>query len=232
VVAGDSFNYFALDDRHLAFYHIDVSGHGIASAMLSFTVSRFLTPEIGAICLRRSSEGGKGASIPGIPGYIVPPHEVVAALNQRFLEKGDCTHYFTMVYGVLDVHTGSGQLCQAGHPHPMICDQQGEVRKLGAGGFPVGMLEQASYESVTFHLAPGERLHVYSDGITECRAAADDEEFGSQRLQALLAREPGARLAESIEQLREGLLNWHGERPQDDDVSLLALARTGDDHGH
>ena len=232
VVAGDSFNYFALDDRHLAFYQIDVSGHGIASAMLSFTVSRFFTPEIGAICLRHAPQGNQGASSPGIPGYIVPPHEVVAALNQRFLEKGDCTHYFTMVYGVLDVNTGSGQLCQAGHPHPLICDQQGNINKLGAGGFPVGMLDQASYESVPFHLAPGERLVLYSDGITECRAAADDREFGSQRLQALLAREQSAGLAESIEQLRRELLNWHGERPQDDDVSLIALARTGDEHGH
>ena len=73
---------------------------------------------------------------------------------------------------------------------------------------------------------------LYSDGITECRAAADDREFGSQRLQALLAREQSAGLAESIEQLRRELLNWHGERPQDDDVSLIALARTGDEHGH
>ncbi len=147
-VAGDGYDFFRLDNRHLAFYLIDVAGHGVAAAMLSFTISRFLSPETGAIALR--AENTEGASDPQrvLPNNIVTPHQVVHALNQRFVEKSDCKHYFTMVYGVLDVESGLGEMCQAGHPHPLIVADESKVRRLGKGGYPVGMLQEASYESV------------------------------------------------------------------------------------
>ena len=186
-VAGDSFNFFRLDDEHLAFYHIDVAGHGIASAMLSFTVSRFLSPELGAITLSRSKPVNPEAVSQHLPSHIVSPEMVVKSLNERFLEKEDCTHYFTMVYGVLNANTGAGHLCQAGHPYPLITDSKGKVRQIGKSGFPVGMLETASYESIAFQLGQGERLFLYSDGITDC-SCEDGTPFSLQRLATQLGR--------------------------------------------
>jgi sigma-B regulation protein RsbU (phosphoserine phosphatase) len=225
-VAGDSFNFFKLDDEHLAFYHIDVSGHGIASAMLSFTVSRFLTPELGAITLRSQTPVNAQPDTQTLPGHIVPPEAVVSTLNQRFLQKESCEHYFTMVYGILNATTGSGQLCQAGHPHPLIADAKGTVRPLGKGGFPVGMLDQVEYDSITFQLGEGERLFLYSDGITEC-SREDRTPLTIQRLMALLRRSKGCSLPEGIDFLDKQLKRWHGDAPLEDDISLLAIGRLG-----
>ncbi|MGB5438992.1 MAG: fused response regulator/phosphatase [Gammaproteobacteria bacterium] len=223
-VAGDSFNFFRLDDEHLAFYHIDVSGHGIASAMLSFTVSRFLSPEMGAITLSRSKPANPVAVSQHLPSHIVSPEKVVSSLNERFLEKEDCTHYFTMVYGVLNANTGAGHLCQAGHPHPLITDSTGKVRQIGKSGFPVGMLENASYESTAFQLGQGERLFLYSDGITDC-SSEDGTPFTLQRLATQLGDSKDRSLPGSIASLDGQLKHWHGDFPLEDDISLLAIKR-------
>jgi sigma-B regulation protein RsbU (phosphoserine phosphatase) len=227
-VAGDGYDFFRLDDRHLAFYLIDVAGHGVASAMLSFTVSRFLSPEKGAIALRSEKADGTSAAKRVLPGHIVPPDRVVHALNQRFVEKADCRHYFTMVYGVLDVESGLGELCQAGHPHPLMVVSERKVTRLGAGGFPVGMLEESSYESVAFRLGMGERLVVYSDGITDSRGS-DGRQFGEQRLANLLGSIHGQPLADGIDRIDRYLRQWQGDAAGEDDMSLLAIERAAAD---
>ena len=224
VVAGDSFNFFPLDEEHLAFYQIDVSGHGIASAMLSFTVSRFLSPQLGAIMLRRKPGSQHNTGHRGLPEHILPPHKVVASLNRRFLEKKDCTHYFSMVYGVLNINTGLGALCQAGHPHPLISNKQGKLRQVGKGGFPVGMLEQADFNSVAFQLAEGERLFLYSDGVTDCNSE-DGTVFSRQRLATLLKYTKDHSLSQGIDFLGKQLQRWNGTSALDDDISLLAIGR-------
>ena len=219
VVAGDTYNYFRLDDEHLGFYHLDVAGHGIASAMLSFTLSRFLSPES---LIRRvpttSSNGNTTIK------SITHPHDVVAALNQRFLEDDHCEHYFTMVYGVLNIITGKGELCQAGHPHPLHSRADGTITPVGSGGFPVGMLAEASYESTPFTLHPGDRLWLYSDGIPDCNNEAG-KALGIEQFTTLLqhtSQTPLARLPVAIEKV---LMHWHGEADLDDDISLLAIGR-------
>ncbi|MFT7128564.1 MAG: sigma-B regulation protein RsbU (phosphoserine phosphatase) [Gammaproteobacteria bacterium] len=223
-VAGDSFNYFPLDDQHLAFYVLDVAGHGIASAMLSFTVSHFLAPGMGIIPspnLRplKVSSPYKNPSRP-----FAQPEQVVSDLNQRFIEKEDCTHYFTMIYGILNVNTGKGRLCQAGHPHPLIVSGTGGVRKLGNGGFPVGMLRDASYNSVDFKINEGERLFLYSDGITDSKNG-EGVAFSANRLATLLKVSKGRCLPDVINLIDTQLKRWHCDAPLDDDISLLSIGR-------
>jgi sigma-B regulation protein RsbU (phosphoserine phosphatase) len=147
---------------------------------------------------------------------------VVEALNRHFVEQEDCRYYFTMVYGVLNVENGRGELCQAGHPHPLIVASGQKVKRLGAGGFPVGMLSNAFYESVVFRLDEGERLVVYSDGITDC-VGSNGEAFGEQRLANLLGQIHGEPLATAIEQVDERLRQWRGGGAAEDDMSLLAI---------
>ena len=220
MVAGDTYNYFRLDDDHLGFYHLDVSGHGIASAMLSFTLSRFLSPDA---LMQRAQTASPGATHPSAQS-IAHPHDVVAALNQRFLEDDRCEHYFTMVYGVLNIITGEGELCQAGHPHPLHCHADGTITQVGNGGFPVGMLAEASYESTAFKLHAGERLWLYSDGIPDC-SNETGKALGMEQFTSLLqhaGQTPLTRLPAAIEKV---LMRWHGEKELDDDISLLAIGR-------
>jgi sigma-B regulation protein RsbU (phosphoserine phosphatase) len=224
-VAGDSYNFFRLDAQHLAFYLIDVAGHGVAAAMLSFTVSRFLSPQTGAIPLCRDADATAPSSSQRLlDSHIVPPDKVVQELNRRFVDKMNCEYYFTMIYGVLNVETGCGELCQAGHPHPLIVASEDRVTRVGAGGFPVGMIEQASYESVAFRLERGDRLFMYSDGITDCRGK-EAHPFGEQRLAALLGEIQALPLAEGIARIDQSLQLRLAGTTREDDMSLVAIAR-------
>ncbi|WP_255443861.1 MULTISPECIES: PP2C family protein-serine/threonine phosphatase [unclassified Serratia (in: enterobacteria)] len=222
-VSGDLLNYFALDSRHLAFYCIDVAGHGVSAAMLSLAVAReFLTGRIDERLLI-------------VDGNIVAPHQVVAALNRRFcLDNEEITSYFTLIYGFIDTQTGLGALCQAGHPTPFIIRQDGELRTVGLGGVPVGLFPQSEYQSSEFCLAPGERLYLYSDGISECENRAG-ELYGETRLQQLLIaqrRQPRSAVFQCVE--RE-LVSWSQPESDglaeygrffNDDISLVAIERT------
>lgn len=222
-VAGDSFNYYTLDHRTLAFFQCDVVGHGIASAMVSFALTRYLSPDSGML-LQRTPSQLRGVAHFSCGSHITAPEDVVAALNKRFLEKGDDAQSFTMIYGVLDIETGRGRLCQAGHPYPLILNAKGQSTELGSGGFPVGMLVDANYHGVDFHLEKGDRLVLYSDGISECHNS-DGVAFNSKRLTTLLAKDIESTLDEQVSGLTQHLQAWRSETTLEDDVSLLVIER-------
>jgi sigma-B regulation protein RsbU (phosphoserine phosphatase) len=231
-VAGDSYGFFPLDDRHLAFFIVDVAGHGVAAAMVSFTVSRLLSPDNGAVALLNSEPSTPAQPGCALPGSIVPAHRVVDALNRHFLGAVDTCHYFTMIYGVLDIDSGRGELCQAGHPHPLIVSASGGIERVGEGGFPVGLLEQATYDSVAFKLGIGERLMLFSDGLADCRRP-NGEHFGEQRLAKLLARTSAESLPTAARCVDKAVTSWRDGTTDHDDLSLLGIGRlgAGDAHG-
>jgi len=222
VVAGDSYNYFSLDDEHLGFYHLDVAGHGIASAMLSFTLSRVLSPDApGKNFLTNKLQIALKAIY---KTQVTPPHEVIDSLNQHFLDKDNCGHYFTMVYGVLNVITGLGEFCQAGHPHPLICRTDGTMETMGNGGFPVGMLAEAVYESTSFQLGKGDRLWLYSDGIPDCNNIKG-QPLGITQLSNIISRAAKASASHIPDFVDSIIKRWNGDRPLEDDISLLVIGR-------
>jgi sigma-B regulation protein RsbU (phosphoserine phosphatase) len=107
-IAGDIFNFFALDEDQVGFYLLDVSGHGVPAAMLSVTLSMVLTPE--------GAHGSPLKRFNRVTGGfdVVPPDEVIRELNGPFQSKDD--RYFTMVYGIFDTTTYRLRMAQAGHP--------------------------------------------------------------------------------------------------------------------
>ncbi|MCF7996975.1 MAG: SpoIIE family protein phosphatase, partial [Chromatiaceae bacterium] len=239
-LAGDSFNVFAFDDRYLGFYLIDVSGHGVPAAMLSVHLARTLAPEPRPDSLVRLAQEtkqkpaarlrfGRGAGATRARPYR-PPVEVLSRLNQSMLDDERGSLYFTMIYGILDTISGQGELCQAGHPYPMICRADGQVEQLGDGGFPVGLMPDAEYEPVSFHLAPGERLLLYSDGATECFDSKRNG-FGEERLRAALAAGRDLPLQQTLNEIEKALRGWRCDAPPKqasgfgDDVSFLAIER-------
>ncbi len=213
-VAGDIFNVFPLDAMHIGFYQLDVSGHGIPSAMLSFSLSKALqaTPMRDSLVKRFISDA---------PGYqIVPPNEVVQELNRNFQNDNDM--YFTMVYGVFDTSNGLLHLTQAGHPSPILVRKDKPSRLLGDGGFPVAALPDVEFELIEEQLQPGDRLLLCSDGVTECHDRGE-EQFGTERVVDCLNRGAQLPLDGLMRSLEEELLRWRGSEEFDDDVSVLAL---------
>lgn len=244
-LAGDIFNFYPLDERHLGFYLIDVSGHGVPAAMLAVHLAKTLSVEPRPDSLvhlprnrlddnarDRASMGffrlGRRKTPDTIPGSksFRNPVEVVTRLNENLQADDRNMMYFTMIYGIIDTLSGQGSLCQAGHPYPLLCRGDGSIEWLGVGGFPVGLLPNADYQAIDFQLRPGDRLLLYSDGVTEC-PNEENIQFGADRLGQSLCAMRFLPLEETMQQIKKALIAWHSPSADavsfSDDISLLLI---------
>lgn len=205
-LAGDMLNYFMADESKLVFYQLDVSGHGIPSALLSVTLNRFLLPNALSPVLR----GTEAAA----------PAEVVQELNRQFQGTGES--YFTITYGWYDVLTSEVRFCQGGSPRPILISRDGGVQLVGKGGFPVGLVPTMDYDEETLHLGSGDRLILYSDGITDC-ASLRGNRYGEPRLLRFLEERSHLPLPEVVQGVKQEMEKWNSSQSYSDDLSLLGL---------
>jgi phosphoserine phosphatase RsbU/P len=211
-LAGDNLNYFMMQDRYLIFYHLDVAGHGIPSALLSVTLNQLLSPQPGSPMVRFD---------PNLElKRIVPPVEVVSELNRRFQPQGD--GYFTMIYAVLDTETHEIRFCQAGHPSPIKIDVDGVASEVGSGGFPVALWPDMTYEETTMMLLPGERLVLYSDGVLAC-LNQDGVSYSVEQLKEVLTNNRHEPLKHVLQAVQLDLESWSQSPDFPDDISLLIM---------
>lgn len=188
-VGGDLVGFFPINARRVGIYGIDVSGHGITSALMTARLAGYLSgssPEQN-IALIQTEFGFYDAR---------EPAELASYLNALVLEEMQTESYFTLIYADVDLISGKVGLVQAGHPHPTVLRRDGTIEFLGNGGMPVGLFDGATYETVTALLEPGDRLFLGSDGITEAADAAGE----------LLDEAGLARVLEGISDLRGGAL--------------------------
>lgn len=216
-VAGDVFQLHTLDAHRACFYLLDVAGHGVPSAMMSFSLSKLLAPTL-------TPDGLVKRPTHAAPYFeLASPAEVLRELNERFQDDSDSMKYFTMVYGIIDGERDELTIAQAGHPSPLL-QQGGRVARLGDSGFPVGMLPGLDYENLTVPFGSGDRLYLYSDGVTEC-SNAEREPFRLERLEQAVAAGHAEPLEQSIAGIERELRRWRGEATFADDVTLFALER-------
>jgi sigma-B regulation protein RsbU (phosphoserine phosphatase) len=215
-LAGDLFNFFPLDEAHVGFYLLDVAGHGIPSAMLSVSLGKILSPlPIQSSILKHH--------VPDPPHYaITPPAAVMQELNGRFQLEDDAMQYFTIIYGIIDSQNHKIRLSQAGHPSPIVLKSCARSALIGTSGFPVGMLPGMEYEEQEIDFSPGDRLFLYSDGVTEC-ANKNSEQFSAERLIRLVEEWREAPLNEVMTRLEHNLRRWRGVDSFEDDVTILAM---------
>lgn len=208
-VGGDTLHYFQLTDRYTAFYIADVAGHGVPSSLMSVSLTTTLTPEF---CTDADLRTG---DLP-VPDAAA----VVTELNHRFMDISDTLGQFTMVYGIVDVTTGKGLFCQAGHPYPVLLRADGTAEQLGGGGFPVGLDDDPEYENVHFTLGPGDSLLIYSDGLSESTGLTGGA-FGRDRMiRAAIDGTVAPLLA-----IARAVDDWMGGAPCTDDLSMVILTR-------
>jgi sigma-B regulation protein RsbU (phosphoserine phosphatase) len=212
-LAGDFLNVCALDPENVGLYLLDVSGHGVAAALLSVTLSRVLSPAAEADSMLLRGDGQPGEK-------LVPPGVVADRLANKFPWDEATEQFFTIVYGILNVRTRQLRYVSAGHPGLAYLPRDFQPEFLRARGFPIGL--GAGYEEQTLQLQPGDRLYLYSDGVTEAMSPKA-EQFGGARLLHTMVRERPQPLSDSIGHLLDDLRQWCGGAPFRDDVSVLAV---------
>lgn len=213
-LGGDGLNIIPLGDGKVGLYVLDVSGHGVPSALLSVTMSRLLSPpsEPSSILTRDGNVGGRFE--------ITPPAEVAARLNRLFPFDSAIGQLATMVYGILNAATGDFHYVSAGHPGPVHLPACADPVILESEGFLIGLADEV-YEERSVCLGAGDRLYIYSDGVPEAMNP-DDKQFGNARLLEAIAQGRSEPLQESVATLLGEVTQWRGsERPQDD-ISILA----------
>ncbi|MFM7734382.1 MAG: SpoIIE family protein phosphatase [Alphaproteobacteria bacterium] len=202
-LGGDSLGHHWIDDDHLAFYVLDVCGHGVGAALLSVSAMNVLGTR----------------TLPGVD--FRDPAAVLAALNDAFQMDRQNEMYFTIWYGVYRPSDRGISWSSAGHPPAVVVAPGAAPEPLRAQGAPIGALPGTRYASASATIPPGATLWIYSDGAYEVTRPAGGmmtlDEFVT-----IVGRESTSPAAD-VRRVLDAVRAEQGDPDFDDDVSMLAL---------
>ncbi|MCG7520433.1 SpoIIE family protein phosphatase [Ruegeria sp. Ofav3-42] len=220
-IGGDLVGMFSPGVNRLGFYSIDVSGHGITSAMMTARLGGYLSSSHFDQNMAMERRFDKFYA-------LLPPEEVAASLNSRLMADAGIEEYFTMVYAIIDLRNGHLKMVQAGHPHPLLLRQDGSAEFLGEGGLPIGLLPDVTFQRTETYMQPGDRLLLYSDGFTECGLAEGGLLEDDGLLQMALDCAPGRSGSEFLDDMFWRLTQVMApDSGMDDDVSAVFFEYNG-----
>lgn len=201
-VGGDFYDFFLVDNTHLAVVVADVSGKGVPAAL--FMV-------IGKTLIKDHTTPGKDLG------------EVFMEVNRLLCEGNAEEMFITAFEGVLDLETGEFRFVNAGHEMPFLCRAGGQYEpyKIRAGFVLAGM-ETTRYKMGSVMLQSGDKLFQYTDGVTEA-TNEENELYGLRRLGEVLNRNAGAAPAALIPAVKADIDAFVGTSPQFDDITMLSL---------
>jgi sigma-B regulation protein RsbU (phosphoserine phosphatase) len=199
-VGGDYFDVRRVNPDLYACVIVDVSGKGVSAALLAALLQ-------GAFVF--ASEG------------VVRIDDVMSRVNRFLIERARGEKYATVVYCTID-RAGELRWSNAGHPKPILVRATGELQLLESTGLPIGMMDVAEYEVKTVQLQPGDKLVLFSDGLSEA-ANVDGEFFDKKALKEFLCAHAGIGCAELHAKLVEAVEDFSEASEQEDDITMLVL---------
>ena len=204
-VGGDLYDFF-IENNRLYFTIGDVSGKGVpASLLMAVTRSLFRT----------------------MSGHLDQPSGIVRSLNESISESNESGMFCTLFLGILDLQTGKLAYCNAGHNAPLIATAQGEAHYMDIkANLPLGLFAGFPYEQQETTLHPGEKLLLYTDGVTEAENPAH-ELFSDERLQEFLQAHQNEMPRPIVEQLKDEVHRFADGADQSDDITILCLQYSG-----
>lgn len=206
-IGGDYLNIFPINDDFVGVVIVDVSGHGVQSALASVAISQefqWLT----------SAENKT----------IDPtlPEQVALYLNGKHQISMETEIYFAMFYGILNLQDRSLRYVSAGIPNPICTRANGQTMAMEGYGMPVGVVPEPSFAHGQMDFRPDDRLFIYSDGVVEAFSPTKDQ-WGEERCKQKLAELNNVSLDETIYQLEKSVNQWTGKRVLDDDLSIIGI---------
>ena len=201
-VGGDFYDFFLVDDDHLALVMADVSGKGVPAALFMM-ISKTL--------LKSAAQVG------------LSPKSVLEKVNNQLCENNEAEMFVTVWMGILEISTGKMRCANAGHEYPAIRRRDGsfELYK-DRHGFVLAGMEGTRYREYELELAYGDSLFVYTDGVAEATNVRQ-ELYGTERMLAALNRAPEKGCRELLAAVSEDVDMFAGEAPQFDDITMLCL---------
>ena len=205
-VGGDFYDFFMVDDDHVAMVIADVSGKGVPAALFMM-ISRIL--------LKSHLQNGES------------PAEALSRVNNQLCEGNEAEFFVTVWVAVLDYHTGKGIAANAGHEHPALKHAGGEYSLVVYRHAPaLGLMEGIPFREHDFKLNPGDNIFVYTDGVPEA-TNAENELFGPDRMLDALNENPNADPEQTLAIVRRHVDEFVGEAEQFDDLTMLCFTYKG-----
>jgi sigma-B regulation protein RsbU (phosphoserine phosphatase) len=212
-IGGDIFNVLRLDEDHVAFYMIDISGHGVPAALVTFSVSQALQPHTGCT-VRHPSDLSCGHE-------VVPPSEVLKALDAEYpwerFEK-----FLTIIYIIIDLRQEDLIYSNAAHPPPMVLHSNGSYDLLEKRGTVIGLDGIVPFEDEQRKLRDGDKILCYTDGVFEIMNDKG-EIFGEKRFHELVQSLIHLPVHAMLDEILSAIQEFAGGSKVRDDVSLLGI---------
>lgn len=214
-VGGDLVGFFPVNTHEVGVFAIDVSGHGVASAMLTARLAGLLNSPSVAQNLTLTT-GPNGTT------RMLPLDVAAKRINAFYYDEIEAEQYFTMVLGKLDLNNRKLALVQCGHPSPLVQNPHGEVSVVGQGGLPIGLIEEANWEEFTIDLSAGGRVLIGSDGLTEC-PGHDGHQLEEDGLAILMRQNQSKSGRPLLEKLVREVEENAAGAPLPDDISAVLV---------
>ena len=206
-VGGDFYDFFLLDEDHMALLIADVSGKGIPAAMFMMNAK--------ALINSRAKQGGT-------------PAEILTDVNSRLNEQNDNDFFVTVWFAIIELSTGRGLSANAGHEHPVfrVGDGKYELIKYNHNP-PVASFATINFKDREFTLNDGDAIFVYTDGVTEA-TDAEGGMFGEERLVDVLNEcDEADDMEQVVKNVKAKIDSFVGEAEQFDDITMLSFIYKG-----
>ena len=201
-VGGDFYDFYLLDENHLAFVVADVSGKGIPGAMFMMTSKTLI-----------KSHAESGLAV----------NDVFTHVNAQLCENNEAGMFVTAWMGILDLETGLIRYANAGHNPPVVRHKNGTYEYLkGRANFVLAGMEGVRYREQQIQLQQGDEIYLYTDGVTEAHDS-NKQLFGEARLLASLNETAGMTVDEICRKVKADVEVFQGEAEQFDDITMLCV---------
>ncbi|MCF0132831.1 MAG: SpoIIE family protein phosphatase [Blautia sp.] len=205
-VGGDFYDFFMVDDSHLAIVIGDVSGKGVPAALFMVIAKTLIK--------NRTLLGGM-------------PAEIFTDVNNQLCEGNEACLFVTAWMGIFDLETGRGCCANAGHEYPAIRRGDGDYElQINKHSIALAAMENIQYQDEEILLSPGDSIYVYTDGVPEA-TNADNQMYGTDRMMAMLNLNKNGSIKDMLHSMKEDIDAFTGDVSAFDDITMLCMKFRG-----